>query len=114
MNISKIIRFLFILVIYNLIICLIAFATKYTLRALNVDFSIWGAIDWWLLISVYIFIAIFMLYLAPFFEEWLNQKLENILKSLKRKPKIQQITTLKEKIQPETLVIMKESDTKFD
>jgi len=85
MDLQKIIRFMLILVVYNLIICTIAFITKYTLRLLNVDFSEWGNIDWWMLYSIYAFIGVLMLYLTPYFEKVLRQKLENVLKKLEFK-----------------------------
>lgn len=76
---SKTIRYIFILFLYNLIIAIIAYATQEISTYYRFEYSKWSYIDWWIFISIYIFLAGLFLYLAPFYEECLDALLQRFL-----------------------------------
>jgi len=76
---SKVIRYIFILFLYNLIISIIAYATQEISRIYNFQYDKWSYIDWWIFISIYVFLAGLFLYLAPFYEECLDALLQRFI-----------------------------------
>ena len=83
MSTLKIIRYLFILAVYNVIIALIAYGTAYISDIYDFEYSTWSFVDWWLFISILIVISIIGLYLAPFYDECLELLLDRIITKLK-------------------------------
>lgn len=85
-NKTKLIRLLLIGIIYNMIIA----AIGYTIDWVNDNFwhfssSQWGLIEWWFVISIIITIGGFMLYMAPYFDEWLYIKLDKRINKIIKK-----------------------------
>ena len=76
---SKIIRYIFIVFLYNLIIAVISYVTQEISRYYRFEYDKWSYIDWWIFISLYVFLAGLFLYLAPFYEECLNALLQRFL-----------------------------------
>lgn len=79
LNTSKVIRYIFILFLYNLIIALIAYITQEISTYYQFEYASWSYIDWWIFLSVYIFLAGLFLYLAPFYEKVLHTLLQRFL-----------------------------------
>lgn len=78
-NRSKVIRYLFILFIYNLIMALITYIVQEISVYYNFEYEKWSYIDWWIFISIFIFLAGLFAYLAPFYEECLDALLQRFL-----------------------------------
>jgi len=80
-NIEKGIRYFLIAIIYNLLISTIAYVVDWINDTFfQFSYATWDFIEWWMFASVIIIIGGFMLYLAPFFEQWLHVKLQNKIK----------------------------------
>ena len=76
---SKVIRYIFILILYNLIIAGIAYTTQEISIYYKFEYSKWSWTDWWMFISIYIFLAGLFLYLSPFYEACLDALLQRFL-----------------------------------
>lgn len=82
-NKGKIIRYIFIMVIYNLILAIMAYTVDYINDAyFSYTWENWDTASWWLFISVIVALGGFMTYMAPYFERFLYVKLERLEKKL--------------------------------
>jgi len=85
---GKQIRFLFIGVIYNLILALMAYIIDFVNDAFfGYTWQNWDIASWWLFISVVVGIGGFMAYMGPYLERFLYVKLERLEKKLNKKEK---------------------------
>lgn len=83
-NKTKAIRFLLIAIIYNMIIASIGYSIDWFNDTFwHFEWTEWGLVEWWFVISITITIGGFMLYMAPYFEEWLYIKLDKRIKKIK-------------------------------
>lgn len=74
---TRIIRFLLIAIIYNMMIASIGYSIDWFNDTFwHFDYTAWGLVEWWFVASIVITIGGIMLYLAPYFEEWLYAKLD--------------------------------------
>jgi len=80
---TRFIRYSLIAIIYNMIIA----SMGYTIDWFNdtfwhFDYTQWGIVEWWFAASIVITIGGIMLYLAPYLEEWLYDKLDKKIKKI--------------------------------
>ena len=76
---SKIIRYLFILCIYNFIMAGLVYATQQVAMYYNFNFDTWNWITWWFFFGILILIGGLFVYLTPFFLECLDEILNRII-----------------------------------
>lgn len=88
MTTAKPIRYLFIFVVYNLIMALIAYGALYISDYYEFEYKNWTFVEWWVFISILVVIAVMGLYLAPFYDELLDSILERILINIKVNKKV--------------------------
>ena len=83
---TKAIRFLLIAIIYNMIIASIGYTIDwFNDNFWHFDWTQWGLIEWWFVLSIIITIGGTMLYLSPYFEEWLYAKLDKRIGKISEK-----------------------------
>ena len=83
---TKIIRFLLIAIIYNMIIASIGYSIDWFNDTFwHFEWTEWGLVEWWFVISIIVTIGGFMLYMAPYFEEWLFIKLDKKIIKINKK-----------------------------
>lgn len=74
---TRVIRFLLIAIIYNMIVASIGYSIDwFNDNFWHFDWTSWGLVEWWFVGSIIVTIGGIMLYLAPYFEEWLYAKLD--------------------------------------
>jgi len=83
---TRAVRFLLIALIYNMIISSIGYSIDWINDSFwHFDWTQWGLVEWWFVLSMVITIGGFMLYLAPYFEEWLYFKLDKRIEKINKK-----------------------------
>jgi hypothetical protein len=83
---TRAIRLLLIAMIYNMIIASIGYSIDwFNDNFWHFDWTRWGLVEWWFVGSIIVTIGGIMLYLAPYFEEWLYAKLDKKIININKK-----------------------------
>jgi len=82
MEVGKFIRYFLICASLNLIFALIGYGTLWISRLFDWQWNNWEFWDWWVFISIYIYIGGVVVYLTPFIEQKLYNVLQNRLITL--------------------------------
>ena len=80
---TRVIRYSLIAIIYNMIIASIGYTIDWFNDTFwHFDYTRWAFVEWWFAASIVITIGGIMLYLAPYLEEWLYDKLDKKIKKI--------------------------------